>query len=80
MKTFDASVLYRCSFCVSSCVKYTTQITLILCHQRIIAALGFKSKENLRKLYIDPAMEKGLVVMGMPDKPTSRNQTYIRLG
>lgn len=47
---------------------------------QIMAALGLKSKENLRKLYIGPAMEKGLVVMGMPDKPTSRNQTYIRVG
>lgn len=47
---------------------------------QIMAALGLKSKENLRKLYIGPAMEKGLVLMGMPDKPTSRNQTYIRVG
>ena len=46
---------------------------------QIMAALGLKSKENLRKLYIGPAIEKGLVVMGMPDKPTSRNQTYIRV-
>ncbi len=45
---------------------------------QIMAALGLKSKENLRKLYIDPAIEKGLIVMGMPDKPTSRNQTYRR--
>ena len=44
---------------------------------QIMANLGLKSKENLRKLYLGPAMEKGLVVMGMPDKPTSRNQTYI---
>ena len=47
---------------------------------QIMVALGLKSKENLRKLYIGPAMEKGLVVMGMPDKPTSRNQMYIREG
>jgi len=44
----------------------------------IMTALGLKSKENLRKLYIAPAMEKGLIVMGMPDKPSSRNQTYIK--
>ena len=47
---------------------------------QIMAALGLKSKENLRKLYIAPAMEKGLVMMVMPDKPTSRNQTYLRVG
>ena len=45
---------------------------------QIMVALGLKSKENLRKLYIGPAIEKGLVVMRMPDKPTSRNQTYVR--
>ena len=45
---------------------------------QIMEALGIKSKENLRKLYIGPAIEQGLVVMGLPDRPTSRNQTYIR--
>ena len=45
---------------------------------QIMSALGLKSKENLRKLYIGPALERGLIVMGLPDKPTSRNQTYIR--
>lgn len=45
---------------------------------QIMSALGLKSKENLRKLYIGPALEKGLIVMGLPDKPTSRNQTYIK--
>ena len=45
---------------------------------QIMSALGLKSKENLRKLYIGPAIEKGLVVMGMPEKPTSRNQTYMK--
>ena len=46
---------------------------------QIMTALGLKSKENLRKLYIGPALEKGLIVMRLPDKPTSRNQTYIRV-
>ncbi len=45
---------------------------------QIMSALGLKSKENLRKLYINPALEKGLIVMGLPNKPTSRNQTYIK--
>lgn len=46
---------------------------------QIMSALGLKSKENLRKLYIGPALEKGLILMGLPDKPTSRNQTYRRI-
>ena len=45
---------------------------------RIMAMLGLKSKETLRKNYINPALEDGLIVMGVPDKPTSRNQVYIR--
>ena len=45
---------------------------------QIMNALELKSKENLRKLYIGPALEKGLIVMSMPDKPTSRNQTYLK--
>jgi len=45
---------------------------------RIMQALGIKSKETFRKHYLNPLLQKGLVVMGIPDKPTSRNQTYIR--
>lgn len=45
---------------------------------QILCALGLKSKENLRRLNLGPALEKGLIAMGLPDKPTSRNQTYIK--
>ena len=40
--------------------------------------LNLKSRANFRKLYLDPALENNLIVMGIPDKPTSRNQNYIR--
>lgn len=40
--------------------------------------LGLKSKETLRKHYLNPAIEAGLVRMSVPDKPTSRRQTYVR--
>ena len=40
--------------------------------------LGLKSKANFRKLYLIPALDKELIIMGIPDKPTSRNQTYMR--
>ena len=40
--------------------------------------LKLKSRDSFRKHYLNPALEKGLIVMGVPDKPTSRNQTYIR--
>ena len=45
---------------------------------QIMSRLNLKSKETLRKHYINPALEMGLIIMGVPDKPTSRNQTYIR--
>lgn len=45
---------------------------------QIMAMLGLKSRDNLRKLYLNPAIEKGLIEMGIPDRPTSRNQTYMK--
>ncbi|MDL1961329.1 MAG: hypothetical protein LWX01_06455 [Deltaproteobacteria bacterium] len=39
-------------------------------------ALGLKGEENFRKLYLEPAMEAGLVEMTIPDKPKSRLQKY----
>lgn len=46
--------------------------------EQILGLLNLKSKETLRRHYIKPALRMGLIVMGIPDKPTSRNQTYIR--
>lgn len=45
---------------------------------QLMEELGLKSKDNFRKLYLDPALERELIVRGIPDKPTSKNQTYIR--
>ena len=44
----------------------------------LMERLHLKSRDSFRKHYLNPALEKGLIVMGVPDKPTSRNQTYIR--
>lgn len=46
--------------------------------KQLMELLDLKSKENLRKIYLNPAIEAGLVAMSIPGKPTSRNQTYIR--
>ena len=43
----------------------------------IMELLGLKSKETLRKNYINPAIELGVVKMTIPDKPNSRNQKII---
>lgn len=44
----------------------------------LLALLNLKSKETLRRHYIGPALQEGLIEMTMPDKPTSRNQRYIK--
>lgn len=46
----------------------------------IMEKLGMRSKESLRKHYLNPAMEHRLVEMEFPEKPRSRNQRYIRRG
>ena len=45
----------------------------------ILSLLNLKSKETLRKNYLNPAIENGLVKMTLPDKPNSRNQRYIKI-
>ena len=45
----------------------------------IMARLGLKSKETLRKNYINPAIELGLIRMTIPDKPNSKNQRYVKV-
>ena len=45
---------------------------------QLMAKLALKSRDNFRKLYLQPALKQGLIVMGIPDKPTSRNQTYVK--
>lgn len=44
----------------------------------IMELLGLKSKETLRKNYINPAIELGVLRMTIPDKPNSRNQRYVK--
>lgn len=38
--------------------------------------MGLKHKSSFRKNYLFPALQKGLIEMTIPDKPTSRNQKY----
>lgn len=45
---------------------------------QLMERLGLKSRASFRERYLVPALEKNLIAMGVPDKPTSRNQTYIR--
>ena len=45
---------------------------------RIARLLCLKSRDALRNNYLNPAIEEGLIQMTVPDKPTSRNQRYIK--
>ena len=45
---------------------------------QIMEMLNLKSKETFRKNYMNPALEAGAVKMTVPDKPSSKNQRYIR--
>lgn len=44
----------------------------------IMSKLGLKSKETLRKNYLNPAIKLRLVRMTLPEKPNSRNQRYVK--
>ena len=44
----------------------------------LMEMLGLKSKEGFRRNYLNPAVSMKLVRMTIPEKPTSRNQRYIR--
>ena len=36
------------------------------------------SEENFRRNYLRPAIELGLIQMTIPEKPSSRNQRYVK--
>lgn len=58
-----------------SVMEYDTPYTA----NAILELLELKSKETLRKNYLNPAIKYGLVRMTLPDKPNSRNQRYIKI-
>ena len=45
----------------------------------LLELLRLKSKETLRKNYLDPALSDGKIVMEYPDRPTSKNQRYKKV-
>lgn len=46
--------------------------------KEIMDKLNLKSKETFRKNYLNPAVELNLVEFEIKDKPTSKNQRYIK--
>ena len=45
----------------------------------LMEKLGLKAKEGFRRNYLHPAIEMNLIRMTIPDKPSSRNQRYVRV-
>jgi len=45
----------------------------------LMEKLGLKSKEGFRRNYLRPAIDMNLIRMTIPDKPNSRNQSYIKI-
>ena len=56
------------------CMEYDVPYTA----NGIMEQLGLKSKETLRKNYLNPALKLNLIAMTIPDKPKSKNQRYIK--
>ncbi len=55
------------------------EINKPLTANEIMSRLGIKSKETLRKNYLDPAIREGLIIQTIPDRPTSKNQMYYKI-
>lgn len=43
----------------------------------IMHFVGYKNRTRFRRDYIKPMVERGILRMTIPDKPSSKNQKYI---
>lgn len=46
----------------------------------LMEKLGLKSKEGFRRNYLHPAMERKAIHLTIPEKPSSKNQRYVKSG
>ena len=46
--------------------------------QEIIRFLGLSSATYAIQTYVNPLVEKGLITLSIPEKPTSQNQLFVR--
>ncbi len=47
--------------------------------KEIMIKLNIKSKNTLRKQYLNPAIKQGLIALTIPDKPNSSKQMYYKI-
>ena len=45
--------------------------------KEIMGYIKYKNRRTFTLLYLRPLLEKGLLEMTIPEKPTSKNQKYI---
>ncbi len=45
----------------------------------LMEKMGLRAKEGFRRNYLRPAIEMNLILMTIPDKPSSRNQRYVKV-
>ncbi len=45
----------------------------------LMQKLNLKSRVGFRKNYLQPALDAGIIEMTEPDKPTSKNQKYVKI-
>ncbi len=68
----------------SNISEYVKKLLAVMEYERAYSAneildlLSLKSKEALRKNYLNPALKDNLIIMTCPDKPSSKNQRYIK--
>lgn len=46
--------------------------------QALMGKLNLTSREGFRRNYLRPAIELGLIQMTIPERPSSRNQRYVK--
>ncbi len=50
----------------------------VLSANELMTEMGLKHRQSFRKVYLQPALDAGLVEMTVPEKPNSKNQKYRR--
>ena len=58
---------------------FVMPLEVYLTSTEILGLLNLKSKETLRRNYLNPAISSGQIVLEHPDKPTSKNQRYKKV-
>ena len=64
-------------------VPVVKQIILRLCEQprsreELMVACGLKNRAHFTSAYLEPMLQAGQIKMTIPDKPSSKNQRYIK--